>query len=136
MGTISILEALRESKKKVIFIGITTDKVYQNNEWIYGYRENDRLGGADPYSSSKAATELAISSWKKSFSNNIDLHISSARAGNVIGGGDYAKDRIIPDIVRSLQEKGLKYKESTIYKALATCLRTTLGLYTSSRKNE
>lgn len=105
MGTISILEALKELKKKVIFIGITTDKVYHNNEWIYGYRENDRLGGADPYSSSKAATELAISSWKQSFSNNRDLHISSARAGNVIGGGDYAKDRIIPDIFRSLKEK-------------------------------
>ncbi len=105
MGTISILEALRESKKKVVFIGITTDKVYYNNEWIYGYRENDRLGGADPYSSSKAATELAISSWKQSFSNNRDFLISSARAGNVIGGGDYAKDRIIPDIFRSLKEK-------------------------------
>ena len=104
MGTISVLEALRESKKKVIFIGITTDKVYQNNEWIYGYRENDRLGGDDPYSSSKAATELAINSWKKSFANNQDLHISSARAGNVIGGGDYAKDRIIPDIFRSVKE--------------------------------
>ena len=104
MGTISILEALRDSKKKVIFIGITTDKVYHNNEWIYGYRENDRLGGTDPYSSSKAATELAINSWKKSFAYDKDLHISSARAGNVVGGGDYSKDRIIPDIFRSLKQ--------------------------------
>lgn len=105
MGTISILEAIRELKKKVIFIGITTDKVYYNYEWIYGYRENDRLGGFDPYSSSKAASELAISAWKKSFACNSGCLISSARAGNVIGGGDYAKDRIIPDIFKSLKEK-------------------------------
>ena len=65
MGTISILEAIRKLKKKVIFVGITTDKVYHNNEWLYGYRENDRLGGKDPYSSSKAASELAIYAWKK-----------------------------------------------------------------------
>ncbi len=104
MGTISILEGIRELKNKVIFIGITTDKVYYNNEWIYGYRENDRLGGVDPYSSSKAATELAINAWRNSFAYNSDLLISSARAGNVIGGGDYAKDRIIPDIFRSIKE--------------------------------
>ena len=105
MGTISILEAIKEFNKKIIFIGITTDKVYQNYEWVYGYRENDRLGGEDPYSSSKAATELAIKAWKNSFAYNSKFLISSARAGNVIGGGDYAKDRIIPDIFRSLKEK-------------------------------
>jgi len=104
MGTISILEAIRKLKKKVIFVGITTDKVYHNNEWIYGYRENDRLGGDDPYSSSKAAAELAINAWKNSFALNSQVFISSARAGNVIGGGDYAKDRIVPDIFRSLKE--------------------------------
>ncbi len=104
MGTISILESIRELKKKVIFIGITTDKVYHNKEWVYGYRENDRLGGVDPYSSSKAAAELAINAWKNSFTSNSDYLISSARAGNVIGGGDYAKDRIIPDIFRSIKE--------------------------------
>ena len=104
MGTISVLEAIRELRKKVIFIGITTDKVYYNNEWVYGYRENDRLGGIDPYSSSKAAAELAINAWKNSFANKSDFQISSARAGNVIGGGDYAKDRLIPDIFRSIQE--------------------------------
>ena len=107
MGTISILEAARSLNKKTIFIGITTDKVYQNNEWIYSYRENDRLGGDDPYSSSKAASELAIHSWKKSFASNSKLIISSARAGNVIGGGDYAKDRIIPDIIRSFKSESL-----------------------------
>ncbi len=104
MGTISILQAIRELKKKVIFVGITTDKVYHNNEWIYGYRENDKLGGIDPYSSSKAAAELAINAWKNSFAYNSNLLISSARSGNVIGGGDYAKDRIIPDIFRSIKE--------------------------------
>ena len=104
MGTISILEAARSLNKKIIFIGITTDKVYQNKEWIYGYRENDRLGGNDPYSSSKAASELAIHSWKKSFGSNSKLILSSARAGNVIGGGDYAKDRIIPDIIRAYKK--------------------------------
>ena len=107
MGTISILEAARSLKRKTIFIGITTDKVYQNKEWIYGYRENDRLGGNDPYSSSKAASELAMHSWKKSFASNTKLIISSARAGNVIGGGDYAKDRIIPDIIRSYKNDNI-----------------------------
>lgn len=107
MGTISILEAARSLNKKTIFIGITTDKVYQNKEWIYGYRENDRLGGNDPYSSSKAASELAMHSWKKSFASNTKLIISSARAGNVIGGGDYAKDRIIPDIIRAYKNDNI-----------------------------
>ena len=87
---------------------ITTDKVYKNNEWTYGYRENDPLGGQDPYSASKAATEIAISSWRSSFCNklsNENLIISSARSGNVIGGGDWSEDRIIPDIVSSLIKK-------------------------------
>ena len=84
---------------------ITTDKVYENQEWIYGYRENDRLGGHDPYSASKAAAEIAISSWRQSFCGNKAhqtpyLAIATARAGNVVGGGDWAKDRIIPDIMR------------------------------------
>jgi CDP-glucose 4,6-dehydratase len=88
---------------------ITTDKVYRNNEWLYGYRENDPLGGHDPYSSSKAAAELAIASWRSSFCGNQphqtpNLRIASARAGNVIGGGDWAADRIVPDAVRALAE--------------------------------
>ncbi len=116
MGTISILEAIREYKKKIIFIGITTDKVYDNKEWIYGYRETDRLGGIDPYSSSKAAAELAINAWRNSFASNSNYLLSSARAGNVIGGGDYANDRIIPDIFRSIQENktlNIRNPEST-----------------------
>ena len=89
---------------------VTTDKVYKNNEWIYGYREIDRLGGADPYSASKAACEIAIDSWRKSFCGEFEhqtskLRIATARSGNVIGGGDWSEDRIIPDAIKSLKEK-------------------------------
>ena len=87
---------------------VTTDKVYENREWCHGYRETDRLGGHDPYSASKAAAELGISSWRSSFCGfgphqTPYLRIATARAGNVIGGGDYAVDRIVPDAIRSLE---------------------------------
>ena len=101
MGTINILEAIRKLNNLECAIMITTDKVYDNKEWVWGYRENDSLGGNDPYSSSKACVELIIKSYKKSFFEN--LNIATARAGNVIGGGDFAKDRIIPDIVRAIE---------------------------------
>lgn len=107
MGTLNVLNAMSSLNNQCTGIFITTDKVYKNNEWTYGYRENDELGGYDPYSSSKAACELAISSWRSSFANTTDkgsnLSIASARAGNVVGGGDWAENRIIPDIVRSLK---------------------------------
>ena len=105
IGTANILNSLNSLNKKCASLFITTDKVYENKEWLYGYREDDRLGGHDPYSASKAACELTISSWRKSFSKSSEkenLLISSARAGNVIGGGDWAENRIIPDIVSSL----------------------------------
>ena len=107
MGTIHLLEALRRLEEPCAAVMITTDKVYRNNEWLYGYRENDPLGGHDPYSSSKAAAELAIASWRASFCGNQphqspQLRIASARAGNVIGGGDWAADRIVPDAMRAL----------------------------------
>lgn len=101
IGTINILEALRKLNNLECAIMITTDKVYDNKEWVWGYRENDSLGGNDPYSSSKACAELVIKSYKKSFFEN--LNIATARAGNVIGGGDFARDRIIPDIVRAIE---------------------------------
>jgi CDP-glucose 4,6-dehydratase len=109
MGTIHLLEALRPLTEPCTAVLITTDKVYRNNEWLYGYRENDPLGGHDPYSSSKAAAELAISSWRSSFCGGQShqtphLRIASARAGNVIGGGDWAPDRIVPDAMRALAD--------------------------------
>jgi CDP-glucose 4,6-dehydratase len=107
MGTIHLLEALRRLDEPCTAVLITTDKVYRNNEWLYGYRENDPLGGHDPYSSSKAAAEIAIASWRASFCGPLPhqtphLRIASARAGNVIGGGDWAADRIVPDAMRAL----------------------------------
>ena len=109
IGTCHVLEALRQLEQPCVSVMITTDKVYENREWDYGYRENDSLGGHDPYSSSKAAAELAISSWRASFCGGFprqrpDLRIVSARAGNVIGGGDWAENRIVPDAVRALKE--------------------------------
>ena len=107
MGTINLLEALRLLDQPCSAVLITTDKVYRNKEWLYGYRENDPLGGYDPYSSSKAAAEIAIASWRSSFCGTSPhqtphLLLASARAGNVIGGGDWALDRIVPDAMRAL----------------------------------
>lgn len=108
MGTINVLEAIRKSKTTKVGIMITTDKCYDNKEQLWGYRESDPLGGYDPYSSSKGAAEIAISSWRLSFFNprEYDKHgksIASVRAGNVIGGGDWAKDRIIPDCIKAIE---------------------------------
>ncbi len=103
MGTIHVLEAIRLLEKPCVSILITTDKCYENREWVYGYREADPLGGYDPYSSSKAAAEIAIAAWRRSFFNKHPSRIASARAGNVIGGGDWAEDRIIPDCMRALR---------------------------------
>jgi CDP-glucose 4,6-dehydratase len=108
MGTLNLLESLRALDKKCSIILITTDKVYLNKELDYYYKENDSLGGYDPYSASKASCELIIDSYRNSFYNTKDFEkhkksVGVARAGNVIGGGDWAKDRLIPDVVRSLQ---------------------------------
>jgi CDP-glucose 4,6-dehydratase len=106
MGTVHILEALRSLDKPCAAVLITSDKVYENQEWDYGYRECDHLGGHDPYSASKAAAELAISCWRRSYLNESSpIRMASARAGNVIGGGDWAENRIIPDLVRALIQK-------------------------------
>lgn len=101
-GTIRILEGLRRLKKPCAAVMVTSDKCYENREWLHGYREGDCLGGHDPYSSSKAACEIAVSSWRRSFFQNHPVKIASARAGNVIGGGDWAADRIVPDCIRAL----------------------------------
>jgi CDP-glucose 4,6-dehydratase len=105
MGTINLLEALRNLAKPCAAVLVTTDKVYENRNWSRGYCETDPLGGHDPYSASKAGTEIAIASWRRSFfGNDSGVRIASARAGNVIGGGDWSKDRILPDIVRALAQ--------------------------------
>ena len=103
MGTINVLQALRELRRPCPAVMVTTDKCYENREWVYGYREEDPLGGHDPYSSSKAAAEIAISAWRRSFFQNHPVRIASARAGNVIGGGDWAANRVLPDCIRALQ---------------------------------
>ena len=105
MGTINILEAVRLHDCVKSFVNVTTDKVYRNNEWERGYQEDDYLDGYDPYSNSKSCSELVTSSYKKSFFLGKECAISTCRAGNVIGGGDFAKDRIIPDCIRAMVEK-------------------------------
>lgn len=109
MGSINIMEAIRNTPSVKVAVMITTDKCYENNEQLTGYKETDPFGGYDPYSSSKGACEIAIQSWRRSFFNPHDygtkhhVSIASVRAGNVIGGGDWAKDRIIPDCIRALE---------------------------------
>jgi CDP-glucose 4,6-dehydratase len=103
LGTANLLESCRLAKGLQAIVVITTDKVYRNEEWAWGYRESDALGGHDPYSASKACTELVVSSFRQSFFNRPDSPLlSTVRAGNVIGGGDWSEDRLIPDVVRSI----------------------------------
>uniref|UniRef100_UPI004055C19A CDP-glucose 4,6-dehydratase n=1 Tax=Agathobacter sp. TaxID=2021311 RepID=UPI004055C19A len=101
MGTVHILECIRNNSNVKSFLNVTTDKVYKNKEWEWGYRENEELDGFDPYSNSKSCSELVTHSYKNSFFSNKNIAISTARAGNVIGGGDFAQDRIIPDCVNA-----------------------------------
>lgn len=101
MGTVNILECVRKSNSVKSFLNVTTDKVYLNNEWEWGYREDEKLDGFDPYSNSKSCSELVTHCYKRSFFSDERAAISTARAGNVIGGGDFSKDRIIPDCVRA-----------------------------------
>jgi CDP-glucose 4,6-dehydratase len=121
MGSLHLLEALRSLEHPCAVVMVTTDKVYANREWLQGYRESDRLGGHDPYSASKAGAELAIASWRASFCGALRhqtpwLRIATARSGNVIGGGDWAEDRIVPDAIRALHAGDaitLRHPEST-----------------------
>lgn len=110
MGTVNLLEAVRGTSSVKAVVNITSDKCYENREWVWGYRENEAMGGYDPYSSSKGCAELVASAYRSSFFNPKDyarhgVAVASARAGNVIGGGDWAEDRLIPDIIRAI-EKG------------------------------
>lgn len=105
MGTVHILECIRTSNCVKSFLNVTTDKVYLNREWEWGYRENEELNGFDPYSNSKSCSELVTQSYKNSFFSDETVAVSTVRAGNVIGGGDFANDRIIPDCVRAAIRK-------------------------------
>ncbi len=109
LGTVNILDIVRKSSNSCTCVMITSDKCYENNEWIWGYRENDSMGGLDPYSSSKGAAELAISSFTRAFKDELTgkKKVASARAGNVIGGGDWSEGRIIPDLIRAWQQKSV-----------------------------
>lgn len=106
LGTVNILEASRKTPSVKVILNITSDKCYENQEWCWGYREIDRLGGYDPYSNSKACAELVTSAYRSSyFDRNSNIALASARAGNVFGGGDWAKDRLIPNIIESIFEQ-------------------------------
>lgn len=102
MGTIHLLEAIRKTASVRAIVNVTTDKCYENREWIWPYREDEAIGGYDPYSSSKACSELITAAYRRSFLANIGVAVATARAGNVIGGGDWAEDRLIPDFLRSI----------------------------------
>lgn len=102
MGTVNVCEAVRQTSSVRSFLNVTTDKVYENKEWKWGYRENEPLDGYDPYSNSKSCSELVTHSYKNSFFTDGRVAVSTARAGNVIGGGDFANDRIIPDCIRAV----------------------------------
>jgi CDP-glucose 4,6-dehydratase len=110
MGTVNILEAVRGCSTVKAFINVTSDKCYENREWIWSYRENEALGGSDPYSSSKASSEIVTAAYRHSFFNPAEykthgVALATARAGNVIGGGDWARDRLIPDCIRAVMKK-------------------------------
>jgi CDP-glucose 4,6-dehydratase len=105
MGTAHLLESIRSIDTVGAVVNVTTDKCYENREWVWGYREDEAMGGYDPYSSSKACSELVTAAYRQSFLNKAGIAVATARAGNVIGGGDWAKDRLIPDILRAFANK-------------------------------
>jgi CDP-glucose 4,6-dehydratase len=104
MGTVHVLEAARHAGSVKAIVSITTDKCYENREWVWGYREDEPMGGHDPYSNSKGCAELVSSAYRKSYLRHAGIAMATARAGNVIGGGDWAEDRLVPDVLRALQQ--------------------------------
>lgn len=104
IGTANVLEAARQCSSLKAVVNITSDKCYENNEWVWGYKETDPMGGMDPYSSSKGCSELVTAAYRESYLRDANIGVATARAGNVIGGGDWARDRLIPDIVRAFEE--------------------------------
>ena len=105
MGTVHVLEAARHVDSVRAMVNVTTDKCYENKEWVWGYREDEPMGGSDPYSSSKGCSELVTSAYRRSFLHDCGIALASARAGNVIGGGDWALDRLVPDILQAFERK-------------------------------
>lgn len=105
MGTVHVLEAARKAGSVKAIVNITTDKCYENREWVWGYREDEPMGGHDPYSNSKGCAELVSSAYRRSFLKDAGIAMATARAGNVIGGGDWALDRLVPDVLRALQKR-------------------------------
>jgi len=105
LGTVHVLDAARHVGSLKAIVNVTTDKCYENREWVWGYREDEPMGGDDPYANSKACAELVSSAYRKSFLNDAGISLATARAGNVIGGGDWARDRLVPDILRSLEQR-------------------------------
>lgn len=103
MGTAKVLEAAKGCKNLKAIVNVTTDKCYENKEWVWGYREDEPMGGYDPYSSSKGCSELVTSAYRRSFMQDLGIGLATARAGNVIGGGDWAEDRLIPDILKAFE---------------------------------
>ena len=134
MGTVNVLEASRYASHLKAIVIITTDKCYENREWEWGYRENEPMGGHDPYSNSKGCAELVVSAYQRSFFHTPDTAaVASARAGNVIGGGDWAEDRLIPDILRAFEkQQSVIYSQSAIYSSVATRIRTSFRLLSIS----
>lgn len=104
MGTVHVLDAVRTVKSVKAVVNVTTDKCYENNEWVWGYRENEPMGGHDPYSSSKGCSELVSSAFRRSYLDELGIALATARAGNVIGGGDWSKDRLVPDVLHALDQ--------------------------------
>lgn len=104
MGTVHLLEAIRQIGSAKVVVNVTTDKCYENKEWVWGYREEESMGGFDPYSSSKGCSELVTAAYRRSYFKETGIALASARAGNVIGGGDWAEDRLVPDILRAFEK--------------------------------
>ena len=103
MGTIHVLEAARRVGTAKAIVNVTSDKCYENKEWLWGYREDERIGGRDPYSNSKGCSELVTNAYRHSYFEGLGIHIASARSGNVIGGGDWATDQLVPDRLRAFE---------------------------------
>jgi CDP-glucose 4,6-dehydratase len=143
MGTVNLLEAVRAVESVRAVVVVTTDKCYENREWVWGYRENEALGGADPYSSSKACCELVTAAYRASFLASKAVAVGSARAGNVIGGGDWAADRLIPDFFRAVasgKTLEVRYPQSTrpwqhVLEPLSGYIRLADALLTDGPRN-